>query len=88
MLRETVQEWTQQWLEEGRQQGRQEGRQQGRQEGRQEGEAELLLRMIERRFGPLSAADRALIQRADAGALLIWGDRLLSARSLAEVFVD
>jgi hypothetical protein len=51
-------------------------------------EAELLLRMIERRFGPLSAADRARIQRADAGALLIWGDRLLSARSLAEVFVD
>lgn len=50
---------------------RQEGRQQGRQEGRQEGEAELLLRMIERRFGPLSAADRARIQRADAGALLI-----------------
>ncbi|HSS47963.1 MAG TPA: DUF4351 domain-containing protein [Thermoanaerobaculia bacterium] len=80
MLRETVQEWTQQWLEEGRQQGRQEGR--------QEGEAELLLRMIERRFGPLSAADRARIQRVDAGALLIWGDRLLSARSLAEVFVD
>jgi predicted transposase YdaD len=75
-----VQEWTQQWLEKGRQQGRQEGR--------QEGEAELLLRMIERRFGPLSAADRARIQRADAGALLIWGDRLLSARSLAEVFVD
>jgi hypothetical protein len=44
--------------------------------------------MIERRFGPLSAADRARIQRAAAGALLIWGDRLLSARSLAEVFVD
>jgi hypothetical protein len=44
--------------------------------------------MIERRFGPLSAADRARIQRADAGALLVWGDRLLSARSLAEVFVD
>jgi hypothetical protein len=34
------------------------------------------------------AADRARIQRADAGALLVWGDRLLSARSLAEVFVD
>jgi hypothetical protein len=36
--------------------------------GGQEGEAELLLRMIERRFGPLSAADRARIQRADADA--------------------
>ena len=74
MLRETVQEWTQQWLEEGRQ------------KGRQEGEAQLLTRMLERRFGPLAPADRARIQKADADELLAWGDRLLSARSLDEVF--
>ena len=74
MLRETVQEWTQQWLEEGRQQGRQEG------------EAQLLTRMLERRFGPLSAADQARIQHADAEELLEWGERLLTARTLPEVF--
>ena len=92
MLRETVQEWTQQWLEEGRQQGRQEGRQEGRLEGRQaglrEGEAQLLTLMIERRFGPLTADDRTRIQQAGAEELLEWGERLLGARTLAEVFGD
>jgi hypothetical protein len=82
MLRETVQEWTQQWLEEGRQQGRQEGRQ----EGRRQGEAQLLTRQLERRFGPLTEADQARIQRADAEELLTWGERLLTARALPEVF--
>jgi len=88
MLRETVQEWTQQWLEEGRQQGRQEGRQEGRREGRQEGEAQLLTRMIERRFGPLSDADRERVQLAEADDLLSWGERLLTAQSVREVFGD
>lgn len=81
---ETVQEWTRQWLEEGRQQGRQEGRQ----AGLQEGEAQLLTRMIEQRFGPLTAGDRTRIQQADAEELLEWGERLLTARTLAEVFGD
>ncbi len=76
MLRETVQEWTQQWLEEGRQQGRQEG------------EAQLLTRMIELRFGPLAETDRARIQRAGAAKLLAWGERLLNAGSLSEVFSE
>jgi hypothetical protein len=70
MLRETVQEWTQQWLEEGRQQG----------------EARLLKRMVEQKFGPLTAADQARIQQADAEELLTWGERLLTARTLPEVF--
>jgi hypothetical protein len=82
MLRETVQEWTQQWLEEGRQKGRQEGRQ----EGRQQGEALLLTRQLQQRFGPLTEADQARIQNADADELLEWGDRLLTARTLPEVF--
>jgi hypothetical protein len=78
MLRETVQGWTQQWLEEGRQKGRQEGRQQG--------EALLLTRQLQQRFGPLTEADQARIQNAGADELLEWGDRLLTARTLPEVF--
>jgi len=70
MLRETVQEWTQQWLEEGRQQG----------------EARLLTRQLQQRFGPLTEADQVRIQNADADQLLEWGDRLLTARTLSEVF--
>ena len=74
MLRETVQEWTQQWLEEGRQ------------KGRQEGEAHLLKRQLAQKFGPLTEADQARIQHADSDELLAWGERLLTARTLPEVF--
>jgi predicted transposase YdaD len=84
MLRETVQEWTQQWLEEGRQ----KGLQMGLQEGLQQGEARLLKRQLEQKFGPLTAADQARIQQADAEELLAWGERLLTARTLPEVFGD
>ena len=74
MLRDTVKGWTRQWLEEGRQ------------EGRQEGEARLLLRQIERKFGVVGDRNRERIRRADAEQLLEWGERLVTARSVAEVF--
>ena len=70
MLRETVQEWTQQWLEEGRQQG----------------EARVLTRLLEHKFGTLSEADLGRVQHADADELLSWAERLLTARTLSEVF--
>jgi predicted transposase/invertase (TIGR01784 family) len=68
MLAERVKEWTHQWkeegLEEGRREGHQEGHQEGHREGRQEGLREgqehafgqarrVLLRDLEKRFGPL-----------------------------------
>jgi hypothetical protein len=70
MLRETVTEWTRQWLEEGRQQG----------------EARLLIRQLEQKFGLLTTADHQRIQQADSEELLLWGERLLKAESLSEVF--
>ena len=73
MLAERVKEWTQQWREEGRQ------------EGRQEGEAGLLLRLLERKFGPLEAVVRERITGADAERLLVWGDRVLTADRLEDV---
>jgi hypothetical protein len=45
-----------------------------------------LTRQLERRFGPLTEAAQARIQRADAEELLTWGERLLTARALPEVF--
>lgn len=74
----------QQWLE----QGRQEGRLQGRQEGLQMGEATLLIRQLERRFGPLPEPYLERIEAADGETLLEWGDRVLSAGRLEEVFLD
>ena len=53
---------------------------------RREGEAALLRRQLERRFGPLGVPQRSLLAKADADRLLEWGERVLTARSVEEVF--
>ena len=57
-----------------------------RQEGRQEGEVKLLVRLLTRRFGELPAAVHEQIAIADLDALERWGDLVLDARSLKDVF--
>jgi flagellar biosynthesis/type III secretory pathway protein FliH len=90
MLEKRVEEWNRQLREEGRvlghQEGRREGRQEGRREGRQEGEAALLLRQLERKFGQLDPTTRKRVQGADAKRLLDWGERVLEAQRLEDVF--
>jgi predicted transposase YdaD len=102
MLEKRVEEWNRQLREEGRilghqegrqeghqegrQEGRREGRKEGRQEGRQEGEAALLLRQLERKFGQLDPRTRKRVQGADAERLLDWGERVLEAQRLEDVF--
>jgi hypothetical protein len=66
----TLLDWTRQWQDEGRRQGG----------------AELLLRQTERKFGPLEKHDRMRIELAPSERLLDWGERLVEARSLEEVF--
>jgi hypothetical protein len=58
----------------------------GRQEGRQEGQANMLLSLLAVKFGPLGEAERRHVLDADAQTLLEWSTRLLSARTLEEVF--
>ena len=58
---------------------------QGEQRGKQLGEAEMLLRLIERKFGSPSETVRDRITQADSETLLEWSDRILEARSLDEV---
>ena len=58
------------------------------QQARTEGKAELLLRLLERRFGPLSDAARQRVVKADAETLLTWADRILDAKTLPEVWGD
>jgi len=74
--------------QESWQKGRQEGRQEGWQKGRQEGEAGLLLRLMERRFGPLAETLRERIRAADADTLLRWGERILTAATAEDVVKD
>jgi len=86
MLAERVKQWTEEWKAEGMQAGRQQGRQEGLEQGLQQGEAALLLRLLTRKFGPIDESIRARVLSADAEQLLVWGERILSAETLAEVF--
>ncbi len=43
---------------------------------------------LESRFGPLDSAVRRRVQAADAERLLEWGERILSAERLEDVFDD
>jgi predicted transposase YdaD len=74
--------------EEGREAGREEGREAGREEGRREGEAEMLLRLLRVRFGPLPTEVTTRITTADPETLLRWSERLLSASTLEAVFAE
>ena len=57
----------------------------GRKEGRKEGELNLLLRLLRARFGELPEAALTRIEAADIAQLEQWGERVLSAKTLAEV---
>ncbi|MBF0426544.1 MAG: Rpn family recombination-promoting nuclease/putative transposase [Magnetococcales bacterium] len=58
-----------------------------RKEGRQEGAAAILLRLLKQRFGPqLPGWVDERVRTADAATIELWGDRILTAQSLEEVF--
>jgi predicted transposase YdaD len=61
---------------------RQEGLLEGERKGRQEGEAAIVLRQIERKFGPPDEAVRRRIAEVDAETLLAWSERILTADTL------
>jgi hypothetical protein len=86
----TIERWQQEFREEGRALGREEGRRagerQGERVGEKKGEAKLLLRLLERKFGPLDPRTRARIRRAGPDRLFEWGDRVLTAERLEQVF--
>ena len=60
----------------------------GREEGRHTGMADLLLRLLTAKFGPLTAEHRRRLEQADAETLLRWSERLLTAQRPEEVFGD
>ncbi len=70
MLATRAENWKQQWLQEGEQ------------KGRREGEAPLLLRLLERRFGPIPGWAKDRIATVDSVALQKWGLRVLDAGGL------
>lgn len=82
----SAEQLTQQAREESLQEGLREGRKEGRREGRREGQAELLLRLLELRFGALSESTLRRVHDAADIDLTGWADRVLSAESLDQVF--
>ena len=71
--------------EEGRAEGREEGLKEGRDEGLAEGGRGMFIRLLQKRFGPLSDTHRDRIQRATSAEIDAWSGRLFDASSAAEV---
>ena len=70
-----------------KQEGRQEGLQTGLQTGRKEGQSSLLSKLLNHRFPrAVTAKYLALINNADGETLSIWGERMMDATSIEEVF--
>ncbi len=61
-----------------------QGRAEGKVEGRLEGRADLVIRQLTFRFGPLGDAARARISAASIEDLDAIGEHLLTAQSLQE----
>ncbi len=57
-----------------------------RQEGRQEGLREVVLVLLEEKFGPANAPIRRLIEKASQEEALLWSKRILTASSQDEIF--
>ena len=84
-----VQKWHDDALREGLVRGRQEGRQEGRQAGRLEAAREVLLNLVERRFGPPppSLSDRIAGVNDDA-VLQAWALQAAEADDLASLLAS
>ncbi len=67
--------------------GKKEGEKEGEQTGIRKGELAMLRRQLERRFGELQPEVVERLERADVDQLLEWGDRVLTATQLDEVFM-
>lgn len=66
---------------------RAEGHEIGLQEGINQGESEMLVRQLKRRFYEVPANYLTKIKQANGETLLLWGERVLDAKTLEEVFV-
>ena len=65
-----------------------QGREEGREEGIEKGRADLLKLFLTSRFGPLPDPIEHRLSQASGGDLLRWGQRVVNAVSLDDVFRD
>ncbi|MGZ8247262.1 Rpn family recombination-promoting nuclease/putative transposase [Methylomagnum sp.] len=76
-----IEQGRQQGLFAGMEKGMEKGREEGLLKGRQEGQAEVLLRLMARKFGSLTTGQRRRIRRADGETLLRWSEQVLFAET-------
>ncbi|BBE08330.1 Uncharacterized protein MCB1EB_0169 [Mycoavidus cysteinexigens] len=62
------------------------GREQGLAEGLQRGQSEFLKTQLESKFGALTEPYRRYLDKANIKTLRQWGQRILTAQTLDEVF--
>ncbi|MBF0162340.1 MAG: DUF4351 domain-containing protein [Magnetococcales bacterium] len=72
----------------GRLEGRLEGIQIGEQSGEKKGKAEILTRLLQRRFGTLPPWVSQKIADADLSTLEAWSLRILDASTLDSLLAD
>jgi predicted transposase YdaD len=80
-MREQIMHLTNPWIEAGKQ----EGLQRGLTKGRQEGEAELVLRLLTRRFGVVAAPQESAVRRLPPAKLEALGEALLDFTSRSDL---
>jgi flagellar biosynthesis/type III secretory pathway protein FliH len=74
-----------QWAEADREEGLQKGRQEGREDGVRLGSARALLKLLQKRFGPLAAAVQTQVNTAPLAQIEAWFDHVIDAPSLDAV---
>ena len=75
-------------FKKGLAEGLEKGLEKGREEGRSEGETQLLHRMLVRRFKELPKWAEVRLASASRREMEDWGERLLDAKTLREVFAE
>ncbi len=83
-LRGEIMTIAQQWQAEGVQ----KGIEQGIEQGIQKGEAAMLISLLRHRFGEVPKSVAQKISKANAQTLLLWGEKVLDAANLREIFIE
>jgi hypothetical protein len=71
-----------------RAEGMEKGMAQGMEQGMTQGERTVLIRQLQRRFGPLDAQSLNRLEAANQQQLELWAERVLEADSLADFFQE
>ncbi len=82
MLAERVREWTREWVEEGLEKGREEALK----KGVLTGQRELLLELLEAKFGEVPRSVASVVRKGGSEEVKEWVRPVLEAHEIQEIF--